>query len=87
MSRALLTDGERAAIRDDPDMDDSTKSSHLSRVRAKIIRLREDMELLREHRPDLHEQVQQVVVADDLDERFSELEREVSELKRQIEQS
>jgi len=62
MSRALLTNGERDAIRDDPEMDSSTKSSHLSRVRAKVGKLEEDARLLREYRPELYEEVRDAVV-------------------------
>jgi hypothetical protein len=50
MTRALLTDGERTAVRDDSEMDNSTKSSHLSRVRKKMGRMEEDARLLRQHR-------------------------------------
>jgi len=57
MARAILTDGERAAVRDDPEMDASTKSSHLSRIRGKIPKVEEDARILRRHRPELYEQL------------------------------
>lgn len=85
MTRALLTDGERDAIRDDPDMDASTRSSHLSRVRGKLDRLREDAELLRRHRPDLYDEVRNAVVEEELNERIERLEQEVDELRTQLE--
>lgn len=85
MTRALLTDGERDAIRNDPDMDASTRSSHLSRVRGKLDRLREDAELLRRHRPDLYDEVRNAVVEEELNERIERLEQEVDELRTQLE--
>jgi len=81
MTRALLTDGERAAVRDDPEMDDSTKSSHLSRVRGKMDRMEEDARLLRRHRLELYEQLRDAVVEEELSERIERLEREVEELR------
>jgi len=84
MSRALLTNGERDAIRDDPEMDSSTKSSHLSRVRAKVGKLEEDARLLREYRPELYEEVRDAVVEEKLDERIKRLEREVEQLREAV---
>jgi len=84
MTRALLTDGERAAVRDDPEMDDSTKSSHLSRVRGKMDRMEEDARLLRRHRPELYEQLRDAVVEEELDERVQRLEEEVEDLRAQL---
>lgn len=83
MTRALLTDGERDAVRD-ADMDPSTKSSHLSRVRAKIPELREDAQLLRRHRPDMYQDVRDAVVEEEIDERIRRLEAEVAELREQL---
>lgn len=84
MSRALLTDGERDAIRDDPEMDASTKSSHLSRVRGKTSRLEEDARLLREYRPELYEEIRDAMVEEELDERIKRLEQEVEELRETV---
>lgn len=81
MVRAFLTDGERDAVRDDPDMDQSTKSTHLSRVRGKIPKLREDAEILRRHRPEIYEQVRDAVVEEEFVNRMERLEREIAELK------
>jgi len=84
MTRALLTDGERAAVRDDQGIDDSTKSSHLSRVRGKMDRMEEDARLLRRHRPELYKQLRDAVVEEELDERIKRLEREVEDLREQL---
>lgn len=84
MTRALLTDGERDAARDDPEMNASTKSSHLSRVRGKIDRMEEDARLLRSERPELYERLRDAVVEEELDERIRRLEREVEDLREQV---
>ena len=84
MTRALLTDGERDAVRDDPEMDSGTKSSHLSRIRAKKDGLREDGRLLREHRPDLYQEMRDAFVEEEIDERIARLENEVEELREQL---
>lgn len=85
MTRALLTDGERGAVRDDPDMDSGTKSSHLSRIRGKEERLREDGRLLREHRPELYEEMRDAFVEEEIDERIARLENEVEQLRDEVE--
>jgi len=84
MTRALLTDGERAAVRDDPEMDDSTKSSHLSRVRGKMERMEEDARLLCRHRSEIYEELRDSVVGEELSERIERLEREVEELREAV---
>lgn len=84
MTRALLTDGERAAVWNDSEMDNSTKSSHLSRIRGKMDRMEEDARLLRRHRPELYKQLRDVVVEEELSERIERLEREVEELREVI---
>lgn len=86
MPRAFLTDGERAAVADDPEMDASTKSSHLSRVRGKIGRLKADAQLLREHRPEMYEPFRDAVVEEELDERIERLEQEVAALREQLDE-
>lgn len=87
MTRALLTDGERAAIRGDEEMAASTRSSHLSRVRKKIPRLREDAEILRRNDPDLYEDVRDAVVGEELNARLSVLEKEVQKLRDRLEEA
>jgi hypothetical protein len=84
MTRALLTDGERTAVEDDPDMDDNTKSSHLTRVRRKTVRMKEDARLLREHRPELYDDLRAAVVEQDMDERIERLEQEMEVLRDQV---
>lgn len=84
MTRALLTDGERDAVRDDSEMDDGTKSSHLSRIRGKEEQLREDGRLLRENRPEMYRRMRDAFVEEEIDERIARLEREVSELRSRL---
>lgn len=81
MVRALLTDGEKRAVRDDEDMDDNTKSSHLSRVRRKITRLEDDAETLREHRPEIYERLRASVCDRAIEARLSDLETRVEYLE------
>lgn len=85
MTRALLTNGERDAVLDDPEMDSGTKSSHLSRVRNKIPELQEDADLLRRNRPEIYEQVRDAVVEEEIDDRIQRLEKEVEDLRKQVE--
>ena len=83
MTRALLTDGERAAIRGD-EMEDSTRSSHRSRVRRKLNeRLPEDARLLRRHAPELFEVLHEHVCEMTYEERIAELESRIQELERE----
>jgi len=84
MTRALLTDGERDAVRDDDEMEAGTKSSHISRVRGKMDRMEEDARLLRTHHPELYEQLRDAVVEEELNERIERLEREVEELRNEV---
>lgn len=85
MARALLTSGERDAIRGDPEMDASTRSSHLSRVRGKLENLEEDARLLRVHKPEMYEQVRDAIVEEEMNERIRRLEQEVEELRERVE--
>lgn len=84
MTRALLTPGERDAIRDDPEMDDSTRASHLSRIRGKIPQLADDVKLLREHRPEIASDVRDAVCEDETTERVGRLEDEVQRLEAEV---
>lgn len=54
-ARALLTEGERRAVMGAEDMSDNSKASHLSRIRNKLDRFREDARLLRQNREDIYE--------------------------------
>jgi hypothetical protein len=59
--RALLTDRERELIEGE-DTDDDLRYQAVSRVRRKIDEeLTTDVEILREHHPELHEELQEVV--------------------------
>lgn len=59
--RALLTDRERDAVRGDPDVDDDTRRTLLSRVRKKLKNLADDVELLRQHHPEIADVVDEAV--------------------------
>lgn len=86
MTRALLTDGERAAIRGD-EMSEGTRSSHRSRVKSKLQdRMAEDARLLRRHAPDLYELLHESVCEKEYDERIRELEQEVEDLKSRLDE-
>ena len=53
MSRALLTDMERKALKGDID-DANQRSTYVARVKQRLDeRLEEDVEILREHQPEL----------------------------------
>jgi len=61
-SRALITDTERERISGDTDVDDHKRYQAVSRVRRRIqTELPDDIELLAEHRPDLLEELRDVV--------------------------
>lgn len=84
MTRALLTPGERDAIRGDTNMDASTRSSHLSRVRGKIEQLQDDVQLLRKHEPEIAGDVRDAVCEDETAERVERLEGEVQRLETEL---
>lgn len=85
MARALLTDGERRALDPESDMDQNTRTTHLSRVKNKMELLQEDARLLREHRPDLYEAMHESVCEEEIDERVERLEDQVENLQEQLE--
>ena len=85
MARALLTDGERQALTDE-DMDDNTRSTHLSRIKNKLERLSEDARILRENNPELYEQAREQFCEEELDERVQRLEEEVEALRSQLDE-
>lgn len=83
--RALLTDGERAAVRgDDDDMTASTRNAHLARIRKKIEKMTQDTRDLREHRPDIYDQLHEAVCEQSLDERITDLESEIVDLEARL---
>lgn len=87
MTRAFLTDAERRAVRAESDMDRSNRSSHLSRIRGKMERMREDARHLREHRPELYEDLREAVVGEEMTARLDRLESEVETLRDQVDDS
>lgn len=82
MARALLTDGERQALTDE-DMDDNTRSTHISRIKNKLDLLGEDAQILRENAPELYEQAREEFCEEELDERVQRLEEEFEEFRAQ----
>lgn len=82
--RALLTAGERAAIRGNEDMDQNTRSSHLSRVRRKMKKMREDVALLREHAPDRARELEEIVCTDGEGNRLDELADRIEDLDERV---
>jgi len=60
--RALLTDRERELIEGEEDVDDDLRYQAVSRVRRKIDEeLTTDVALLREHHPELYEELRDAV--------------------------
>ena len=85
--RALLTDSEREAIRGKEDMNENTRSTLLGRVQRKMRdNLETDVELLREHRPELAASLHEIVCEEDTDTRIDNLEEEVAALRRRIDE-
>lgn len=83
MVRAPLTSGERAAVRDSEDMDQNTKSSHLSRVKnpAHVGGHRGPQKTPTRVLRQLHE----AVYEESVETRITDLEAEVRTLKTRIE--
>lgn len=64
--RAIMTATDRAHITDESDPSDQQVDQSVYRVRQRIHEeLPKDIELLREHRPDLLEELRETVCADD----------------------
>ncbi|MCG1007249.1 hypothetical protein LQ367_11655 [Halorubrum lacusprofundi] len=62
MGRALLTDRERELIEGESESDDDLRYQAISRIRRKIEgEMTTDVEILREHHPDLYEELREVV--------------------------
>jgi hypothetical protein len=59
--RGLLTDREREIITGEAEVSDSYQYRVASRIRNKIERMEEDASILKEHRTDLLEELQDVV--------------------------
>lgn len=86
MARALLTDGERQALWDE-EMDQNTRSTHISRIKNKIQRLGEDARILREYAPEIYEDAREEFCEEELDERIERLEEEVEQLRQELEEA
>ncbi|CAP13675.2 hypothetical protein PNP59_13830 [Halobacterium salinarum] len=60
--RALLTDRERELIEGESESDDDLRYQAISRVRRKIEdEMTADVEILREHHPDLYDELREAV--------------------------
>ncbi|TKX67914.1 hypothetical protein [Halorubrum californiense] len=60
--RALLTDRERELIKGESESDDGLRYQAISRIRRKIeAEMTTDVEILREHHPDLYAELREVV--------------------------
>lgn len=83
--RALLTDGERKAVRgENDDMTKGTRDSHFSRLRNKIEQMEQDARDLREYQPDYYDRLYQAVCKRSNDERITALENEVPTLQTRL---
>lgn len=61
MSRGLLTDKERMALRGEID-DVNQRSTYIARVKQRMNdRVTEDIEILKEHQPELYESLRQQI--------------------------
>jgi len=84
MSRALLTDGEKKAVRGEEGINEGSRSTQLSRVRRKIEKMNEDAQLLREHQPEMYDDLREAVLGEDIERRFERLEAKIENLEEQV---
>lgn len=84
--RALLTEAERQAVRGDEDLSQNQISTYVARVKQRMDAMREDADLLREHRPDVYERLHEAVCEEDIDTRVERLEEQVETLQAELEQ-
>lgn len=66
--RGLLTEREREILSGEADVSDNYRYRVVSRVRDKIENVRQDTELLEQHRPDLADELRDAVCPGDNDE-------------------
>jgi hypothetical protein len=64
VERGLLTDREREIIKGEADVSDNYRYRVASRIRSKIERVDEDVDILETHREDLLEELQDAVCDD-----------------------
>lgn len=84
MPRALLTNGEKKAIRGDSDVNEGSRSTQISRVRRKIKQMRGDAQFLREHDEEMYRNLRDAVLDEDVERRFERLEEKIDELEREV---
>lgn len=59
--RAIMTTEDRQRISGEADVDDSKRYQAISRVRSRIEEIETDVEILREHHPELLDELREVV--------------------------
>lgn len=85
MSRGLLTDAEKQAIRGEI-ADENRASTYISRAKSRLQNeLAEDARFLREHRVDLYDIMHESVCELEIDERVDELETQVQNTRAVVE--
>lgn len=83
--RAFLTPRERAAVRGE-EMDESTRSSHFSRIRRKLPKMKEDARLLREHHDEFSAGLQEAVCEEGVTDRLAAIERRLDALEERVDE-
>lgn len=63
--RSLLTDREREILAGDADVSDNYRYKVQSVARQRVRGITDDVEVLREHEPDIFDELQQIVCEDD----------------------
>ena len=64
--RGILTEREKEILRGDDDVSESYEYRVVSRVRSKIEKVEEDMEVLEEHDSDLSDELREIVCNDEV---------------------
>lgn len=62
--RAIMTTQDRERITGKADVETNKEYQTISRIRSRVEELREDAEILREHHPELYDELQEAVCED-----------------------
>ena len=85
--RAILTETERKYLYGELEEVDSNRASSMNwRIEKKVDQLKDDYALLCETRPEIANQIHDIVCTEDLDERVSRLESEIEQLRNQLQE-
>ena len=76
--RAFFTDGERAALRDESEISDNARRTHLSRIKRKMPKLGDDWEFANEHAPEIAEMMQEQICEPSIEARLDRIEAELA---------